>query len=250
MIENAPQIDYSSLPKAEREAAGFIQKNLYQLAYFVKEFTSTFELFQAAQLQGHALSQAENELITSGNWGELHAKMKAFAYERGRTGDWLTIAGRNGAITAYGFWMMTQSIYELLGRCPTLRAKHDSRAMKQSRKRFEAAFPGIASIRMSAAHPGELGARPDEIAKHYASSAGLEEFGIKVEGGAGAVFLSSHKVIDDEGMTYSATFGGKVVSYRLSERSIAELGQVADQIWDAFWPTAPAALQYLRRERP
>lgn len=238
MIENAPMIDGQSLPDNEQVAAHFIQRNLYELAYSVREFASTLELFLSALTQDRGLRAAEKGMIANRDWAALQTQLEGVRYQRDRCSDWMTIAGRNGAIVAYGFWMKTQAIYDLLGKCPTLRGKHDGEMMKSSRKTFEAAFPGIASIRKAAAHPGELSAKPEEIAKHYATS-GLEEMGIMGADG-GSVYLSGHMMIDDKGMTYAATFMGKVVKYRLSAESLAELGKTVDLIWEAFWPTAHA----------
>jgi len=201
-------IDHNSLPEEERKASRVVEENLRALLDLVEDFRSTLDLFNHV-----------NTLEPD----------PAAPHRRGR---WSEIAGRNGALVVYGFWQVMEAINAL--KAPTLWQRADVQERRTGDSLFTARFPQIAAIRISAAHPGELSATPQERKKHGLNEA-VENQMISVAANSGT-FIESMMVVAGKKMTYSSSVKGKLVSYELSEESAQALEQIVGQYLVAFMP--------------
>jgi hypothetical protein len=140
---------------------------------------------------------------------------------------WLFIPARDAALSLYHFgWVLTTSIPQALGRCPTVRGKLDPDAVKAIRREFQDRFPDYHSLRHAIGHAAELTQSRDSINKNAAKG-----------GSNGSGFMRCN--MRDNRLIY--TINGKEVSVAISRTN-------ADALWDftrrtiaEFTATVPSA---------
>lgn len=216
------RIDRATLPPGEHTAADTVERNLLHLETAAEEFRRTVELY----------------VFT-------HDRKLAGQDDSRRMVSWINIAGRNGAIVAYGMHMVMQAINSI--NAPILRQKVDMGERSQATKLFAAEFPNIAHIRTSAAHPGELSATDKELEKHRLKEPMLSGLGFFGPGS----FVHGGMHAENDKLTYTASFEGRPASYELSMRKADVLAMVAQHYNRAFYPleNPMAAAQRIQMRR-
>lgn len=251
----------SRLPEREHETARYIVQNLESLQSLARRFGDTLELYRYARNHEKAIlatappfpespalpfemlasnSAVSDEAIamTELHMRKFHHDVQNYTVARRAKEDegaqftsWMRMAAEHGAITAYGFWMTTQSINALVGGTNVIKSKVDEITRKRAGRTFRDAFPQIALIRIRAAHPGELEASPEELAKHMVF--GPLEGIIRMDEN-GSMFLAGMIQEEGDGCRYTATVKQKLVSYELSPITLTAIQTSAAEYSAAF----------------
>jgi hypothetical protein len=202
----ALRIDRTNLPDDEVGAIDSIELNLLHLQIGAQEFNRTLALYMHIQELGHQGLDIQTKV------------------------SWTRIAGRNGAIEAYGIAMVMQMINQ--ARIPTLLRRVNMGKRKAATSLFADEFPVVAAVRNSTAHPGELSGKPPESDKHRLNDhVSSESFQL-----APGAFVSDSMTAEDHRLLFSATFNGNLVKYELSEAKGAILLRVAKLYHEAYQP--------------
>lgn len=206
------RFDAAALPADEHEAADYAQRNLTHLQFAALGFRSSVEFY-------------------------MHIReLKRIGLPNARKVAWTKIAGRNGAIEAYGFWMAMQAIHEM--KAPTIQSRIDMAKRKAGASLFAAEFPTVAGLRQTTAHPGEFSATPENMERHRITKA-VSTPNIRIEEGGG-VFIADRMAAGDDKLTFMASFKGKLVEYELSYAKADALDRVATLYLEAFFPLEDA----------
>ncbi|MBF5091144.1 hypothetical protein F1640_14215 [Novosphingobium sp. NBM11] len=189
-----------------------------------REFRQTADLYLFAQARKKLLLGADNFLIQD---------------MIGLT----TIAGRNGAVVANSFAKLMEAVNAT--QAPTIWSLAEMAARRAGTKLFSQYFPEIASIRTSAAHPGELSKSKAELFSHKLTSP------IKtsaLHSGPG-IYISDMMETHENSLIFSATVKGRMVSYELSMRTADVLDCVNAQYHRVFLALEPPELARMRKWR-
>lgn len=218
-------LEVLALPKEEHPYASHINANLRSIEALCDTFRNCVDLYLFAERQvAEAMSNIE--------------KMRERADDIQVLRGWGMIGAGHGAIQVQGVYMAMQAISkDLLWKSPTVLELLDHSKKNDAYRIFEASFPGIAKVRVDAAHPGELGATPEKAQKNAAP--GLMAQGIRV--GMNALFSGS--IIEG---AYTATVDGRVVSYRPNAEAVKSLYAVATAFIGAFEPAIRRTNEILR----
>lgn len=143
------------------------------------------------------------------------------------------MALRFGAIAAYEFSELIQSIDGNVAKCPSVKSARDDAKMGEAREVFKAAFPKIELLRHGAAHGTEFGSTQKKLDEHTSSEPFEHPF-MKL---APQNLYASRNVVD---RTYFCTVRGKTVQYTLDREHREALWRAVELVWAAFRPVGDA----------
>lgn len=210
------------LPEEERETAYAVRSNLSSMDMIVTQFESALKLFDFA----------ESEFVRLADAGELSLEDDLARVEHNRLmASWNMIAARFGAITIYELYQLFQTIDTLTAACPTVAGMIDTEARKRAARMFAASFPDFAPTRNFAAHGSEMTAHPDDAKRHTATELDIPEILM----GEGSSALISGCLF---GRKFSSTYNGRVVSYELSQDTLAVLREIVRERVATFEPVS------------
>ena len=198
-------IDRRRVSAEEQEAAESIQMNLMHLRIAVADFRSVLDLYMHIR----DLNRAD----------QIQHKSKV---------GWTKIAGREGAICANGLFMAMQNINKT--NAPQISKLVDIEMRKRGQADFENAFRNVMSVRITAAHPGELYGKAKELEDHRLRDAAVSDGMVLGEGSFAADMMNA----SDEKLTFSATFKGRLVSYELSQATADKMTEAVKTYVGAF----------------
>lgn len=205
---DTPRIDRSVIPPEEYEAADYIERNLSSLRLAAESFQYTLDFY-------------------------LHIReLKRVGMDVWRNVAWTKIAGRNGAIEAYGF----SSIMKVLNstKPPVIRSKMDLSKRKEATALFSKEFANVAGVRNSTAYPGLFSINPKEMDTHRMKQP-ADHAGWTISEDNGIVIQDSMAAGDDN-LLFSASFRGRLDYYELSPVKAAALNRVAQLYCECFFP--------------
>jgi hypothetical protein len=104
----------------------------------------------------------------------------------------------------------------------------DKSVVRKAKKQFHKAFPNATEVRNAIGHSGEKARNPDKHREHGFTGV-LNEKGLNV-GKVRNYVVTDHL----HRRWFCNTWKGKLESYKISEKSLADLAAVRDQIFDAF----------------
>ena len=147
-----PRILTDALPPKERDAAQAIKSNLYALSSAIGYVSSALELCTFCNdsrpppaLPGTRMNIPEISKLT----------------------DWKAMALRSAIITIYDcFEISHKTLPGLCRSCPTINARVNPGAERDSTELFKQFFPGMEGLRNHAAHPSRVTSHPDKLAGH------------------------------------------------------------------------------------
>lgn len=185
------QIDWGSLPEQERKSALHLEKQLGQLTSFAEEFRQALILFD------------ENLPDPSEDFDKLEQ-----GYCRMR------MAAHFAVLNVYHFRATLNSVRHLIGSCPTLKPKVDSKSVQELCENYDDFFPNLIQVRDGVSHYAD---------KIFSSG--------KIQENAGE-FGFIHGVLFER--SYQFTHKGKYVSLEISQRSLEKLLHYISAIHSAF----------------
>ena len=208
-IYEAMRIKTESLPEAEREHAAVIGSSLDDLDGYLNNFAAALSLFDSCD-------------NASGEAGP----------HRGTYISWMMIAARDGAMTIYHFGKTIDGIRQSLGLCPTLRGLVSRPSLKTAGKLFARHFPSFEKLRHGVAHAGEQSSTLRARRKHalrgdYAGS------GFKIRESSGTLLGNN---LQDR--LFTTSHEGTVLTYEISQATLAKLIEVKDAFRAAFAPAS------------
>ncbi|WP_176473093.1 hypothetical protein [Sphingomonas lenta] len=112
-------------------------------------------------------------------------------------------------------------------------SKVDLDAKKRAQKILESNFPQIASIRLSAAHPREIGSTPRDHEKHSIKGGHSDRV---ISSSSPQLLIEGSLLIEDHRLVYTSSISGRAVSFELSETSYKHLVDAQLEFWNAFSP--------------
>lgn len=201
-------IDRDAIPVEEHAAAQDIWMKLADLTGAILEYRNTLSLlnFALSRMQQAVDSKDRNALK-----------------ERRMIGSWASIAGRNGALVAYGFRARIREIRKIAEDAPTIWANMDHTAREAADELFGRHFGKIIQVRNVAAHPGEMTSSTEEKRGHPLRKRYLDtNFDVDL-----GTYLEGVLSVEAGVATYVSSYQGKPVSYELSEQTARVLEEVA-----------------------
>jgi hypothetical protein len=210
--EGPPSIDRSRIPVDQMPAFLHIMSLLADLAVYERRFLLAVYLFEYSIQAAHEIS----DFVT------LELSLWT-------TGDWQSMAGRDGALTIYHFGSTIDGLKNSLPSCPALNAQIDRRTLKDSSRIFEATFPGYIAIRNAFAHVADLSKTVEKRMKHAIQGLFKTKWFFS-EYPAGITWLPGNM----NGNTYAVSFKGGAFTYELSRENAGRLTEIKDRIYSAF----------------
>jgi hypothetical protein len=224
---NFSHIDYNDLPENEHDMARHIQGQLSDLESYIQKFKAAIDLFDYCDLKlneydvEHRKRKAENHTA-----GREWRKATRHLWENYL--NWKHLATRDGAMTIFHFAKTLIAAKAIFGKAPTLKSKINLDASKKSGRLFNTYFPDFETIRHTIAHTAEL-KESLEKRDNSAINSGFQQGGLTIAEGTNTLVSG---VIG--GRTFSSSIDGKMVSYDLSNETLAKLKEVQDQFLIAF----------------
>lgn len=210
MLDLPPRLDIISFHGQEREVAAIVQSSLYELHGYLDEFNSALALFDWCKAQRDA---------NAGNPDFSPMLMLA---------NWMTMAGRDGAMTLFHVIKTMEATRKLLPTCPSLHALIDHDALRSAVRLFRQHFPRTEAMRHSVAHTAEMTRNPDDR-KLNAFSGDYSNAGFVIDGGSGIILKNVQN-----GRTVTTTYEGQILTYDLSAPSLENLRQSVQEFYRGF----------------
>ena len=127
--------------------------------------------------------------------------------------SWLFIACRDGAMQIFHFGKILNTLNTRLSKCPTLASHINSKELKLANSAFRSTFKDHEGVRHSVGHQGEVTLEPER--------------------NAGNTALMIDCLADRQYMT---SYEGKVLSYYISEGTVAELEKAITRVKATLTP--------------
>ena len=149
-----PLFDFAEIPEAEKQAASALQHCLWNLEQFTRAFQSDLALFDYS----YARFLDEMKNVTTIEISERRPDDPSKG--------WMTIAGRDGAMSIYHFGTAMKGVRDGLARCPTLRTKVVHNELRAAIRKFEGRMPVYVDMRDAVAHAADLLLSPEHMREH------------------------------------------------------------------------------------
>lgn len=228
------QLDHSKVNVEDREKLNFISRNIYSLESLTEEFASCLDLTLTCNsiINKIALDRQENianiDQVGPDRYINGAEAWSKYREQQNRYDGWARIAVRSGALTAYGYQEVMQSLNNNIAQCQSVSVAIDRNEQGRIVESFKRAFPTISGARTSAAHPGEFGSTSNKIDKHVLKLSVTTD-NYRVNGDRINFFVDGDIQFDNNGATYTATFKGKIVEYNLRIESLTTLRQLTER---------------------
>lgn len=203
-----PSLIPTSLPEGEKQGARLVQSGLMTLERYVKDFAAALALFD-------------------------------FACGKDAPHEWALVAARDGGMTIYHFYDAFAGIRKTARTCPTFVPLVDWSQFKEVERLYRARFRDYVDMRDSISHAGDKMATPELYAEH--SFTGTVNTPMVKSGGNVLTHFTMTNCL--EGRRFTNTWEGKIVSYEISQQSLAYLDEAKERVWASFVPVASALRQ-------
>lgn len=209
-----PHLPIASYPPEQQRAAKTIQFAIYDLESYLENLLSAVTLFEFCHARRRRIEAGEQ---------------LGLDYFLEQLSQWRFIAARDGAMSIWHSWHSIEGVRRALPTCPALLAAVDTEKVRNACKLFRTSFPHFEAVRHAVAHTAELIKNEKSFALNSFSGSYLGA-GITIEDGAKNVMLQNSL----QGDEYTATFEGKIVTYRLNQDSVLKLAAVRNLFYEAF----------------
>ncbi|WP_156477605.1 hypothetical protein [Sphingomonas sanguinis] len=228
------QLDHSKVNVEDREKLNIISRNIYSLESLTKEFASCLDLTLTCNsiidklYHDRKKDIAEYDQVGPDGYINDASAWSKYREQQNRYDGWARIAVRSGALAAYGYQEVMQSLSNNIAQCQSVAVAIDRSEQGRIVESFKRAFPTISGARTSAAHPGEFGSTSNKIDKHVLKSS-ITTDNYRINGDGINFFIDGDIQFDGNGATYTATFKGKMVEYNLRVESLTTLRQLTER---------------------
>lgn len=199
---NKIMVDISRIPQSEREATWINISSVNNLIGYVEDFGAVCRLYEFCKSSRYTDRENSDYL------------------------KWSLVAGRDGAMSMYHFWMILSGTN--FRDCPTLRNFIDFCKLKDARKKFKQAFPDIEKVRHAVAHRAEIRQTLKKTTKNSFSGS-ISMPGININNVKN--FSISDSFIDNK---FHCTINGKIITYELSINTLNKLTEITCDYYVGF----------------
>lgn len=212
IYEGPPEINRDRISQEEKPQFLHVIKLLAELNLYEREFLQAVYLYDYCQTAAQEIE----------DFATLESSLWTIT-------GWQMMAARDGALTIYHFGRTAEGLKSSLSRCPSLNSQVDHQILRNSRNRFDAAFPDNIEIRASVAHVADFSQSLDKKMKHAIKGV-FNKGRFLSKNPDGTTWLPGNM----NERSYTVTINGRVCSYDLSHENAARLREIKKQIYSAF----------------
>lgn len=191
-------LDQRLLNEEQKGVARSIQSHLHALGLASQNLTAAISLYQACRPRMQA--------------GELY-------------GQWVSLAGRSGAMDIRNYGLSIAKVRSLIGQIPLWLKEVDIQALKGAEKDFRNFFPNADKLRHSVAHPELYSDGTKDM------SGRVESPLIHAPNGEPGTLVFNGCFFED---TFTSTFEGTAVSYDLTHETVIKVVDITSRAFLAF----------------
>ena len=210
-----------NFPPSDHDVLDQLRTSTIMLNYYVRAFEAAMQLYEFV---APVIGKARGDLEKNPADEEADSVLEIFD-------GWPALAGRDGAITLFNIDKTMNGLIEGVERLPTLVAAGCLEKVRAAKYLLQTTFPDIPKIRHAVAHSAErLDSQPKMAEHSYYGPWHNSQMDV-VEGAAS---VSTILVDTVNQRSYSNTWEGNIVSYRMEEASVKVLADVRNMVFDAL----------------
>ncbi|GGA54775.1 hypothetical protein [Pelagibacterium lentulum] len=226
-IPEYSHVRFPSVPEEFAEAAREVRENFSMLRAYEKHFQHDVELFDHVEAQQASIVVPEGDFSTN---PEYWLQKKAQDEARLRLMTWTLAAARDGVLNIFHFGKTVSAINAGMKCVPGYWSDDIQKRFKTINQKMTEHFPRFEGTRHAATHLAEF-FQIEQTRKHAVAG--------PYRGNDFKIGNESSLMLQDVlmGRAYTTTFGGKVLSCEISEKSLAQLQEIRGLVYTAFEPS-------------
>lgn len=215
-----PKIDFTVIPEAERDHEGELGMQLHFLNYWAKWFEANLRLYECSAQTLDAARRHEHD----------DPKNEEAVVILDLMDGWPVIAARDGAMSIYHFAKTLNNIDNVLARMPSLAAKTDRTKRKEARNMLRESFPDHIDARDAVAHAADKASMREKEGHSIKDDFDIGNIRARTAGKK----MSAAIVDFLHDNTYTCSWEGKLVSYKIDIESLKKIAAIRDLFYDSF----------------